>query len=97
KQFTFNCVLAPPISTRAVFEKVEPLTQATLQGFNLYIIADGQSGSGKSYTIINGPSPIATSAITSLFTEIHRGNPDYKILMTCSILEIYKEQARDLL
>ena len=98
KEFVFDCVLIPPISTRAVFEKVEPLTQATLEGFNLYIIADGQSGSGKSYTMINGPSPIVTSAVTSLYTELNGARLcDYKVSVTCSILEIYKGQPRDLL
>ena len=98
KQFIFDCVLAPPISNRAAFEQVEPLTQATLEGFNLCIMADGQSGSGKSYTLINGPSPIATSAVNSLFTELHGDKVcDYKVFVTCSILEIYKNQPRDLL
>lgn len=98
KKFTFDDVLAPSISNRAVFEKVEPFTQATLEGFNLIIIADGQSGSGKSHTLINGPDPVTTSAVTSLFTELHGGRVcDYKVLVTYSVLEIYKDKARDLL
>ena len=97
KRFSFDCVLTPPISTRAVFEQVEPLTQAALEGFNLCIIADGQSGSGKSYTMMNGPDPIAGSTVTSLFTELHASrDSDYKVSVTCSILEFYQNRARDL-
>lgn len=98
KPFTFDCVLTPPVSNRVVFEKFETLTQAVLDGFNLCIIADGQSGSGKSYTMMNGPTAIAASAMTSIFAELHNSMSfDYKVSVTCSVLEIYKEHPRDLL
>ena len=98
KSFTFDCVFRPPISNRRVFEKVEPLTQAALSGYNLCIIADGQSGSGKSYTMMNGPGAIATSAVTSIFAELQGSTYlDYKASVSCSILEMYRDRPRDLL
>lgn len=98
KSLIFDCVLIISTFNFEIFKKVESLTQAILNECNLYIITDGQSGSKKFYIIVNGPNVIAIFAAISIFIELYNFTRlNYKYLVTCSIVEIYKKQSRDLL
>ena len=68
------------------------------EGHDLCVIADGQSGAGKSYTMLNGPDAIATSAATQICSLIQTTtSQEQECRLHCSVLEIYKEKPRDLL
>jgi len=58
-------------------------------GYNLVIIADGASGTGKTYTMFNGPSAIATS-LSDIFFHLF---PEHSICV--SIYEITKDGVTD--
>ncbi|KAK4058826.1 hypothetical protein OIO90_000272 [Microbotryomycetes sp. JL221] len=49
--FTFDRVIGPDEGQSDVFEQAAPLVDAFLEGFNVTILAYGQTSSGKSYTM----------------------------------------------
>lgn len=96
--FTFDSVLLPPTSNIQVCIEIEPTIQAFLDGHDMCIIADGQSGSGKSYTMLNGDHSIADWAARFTFEWMELAErPHRECAAKCSILEIYKNRTRDLL
>ena len=74
-----------------------------MQGYNGTIFAYGQTGCGKTHTMIgvkgnkaeNGIIPNAFDHIFSFFDDAQ--NMKKKFLIRCSYLEIYNENIRDLL
>ena len=74
-----------------------------MQGYNGTIFAYGQTGCGKTHTMIgvkgdkaqNGIIPNAFDHIFSYFDDAQ--NMSKKFLIRCSYLEIYNETIRDLL
>jgi len=73
------------------------------EGFNSCLFAYGQTGAGKSYSMVGygtnkGIVPIACDEIFKRIDEVRRG-PDaskYQFQVTIQMLEIYNEQVRDL-
>eukprot|EP00397_Hematodinium_sp_SG-2012_P004725 GEMP01004739.1.p1 GENE.GEMP01004739.1~~GEMP01004739.1.p1 ORF type:complete len:1062 (+),score=203.83 GEMP01004739.1:113-3298(+) len=69
------------------------LCENAYQGFNGCLIAYGQTGAGKSYTVLGyGEEPGLIPNVTAM---VFKGSPDPKIWI--SYLEIYQETIRDLL
>lgn len=81
-----------------VFEEVKPLVISSLDGYNVSIIAYGQTSSGKTYSM-EGTSKapgVTFKALEELFIEI-RDRTDHEYSICMSILEVYNERIRDLL
>ncbi|CAN0075535.1 unnamed protein product, partial [Pylaiella littoralis] len=82
-----------------VYAEVSPLVVSVLDGYNACIFAYGQTGTGKTYTMMGpyGDRGVNARALGDLFTRsaARRGEVDDTI--TLSILEIYNEHIRDLL
>ena len=109
KCFTYDYVASEEATQEEIFEKVgKPITESCLFGYNGTIFAYGQTGAGKTFTIL-GPSlklgpdfkhsseyhkrGLLPRCFEFLFSSIE---PDlYNI--KCSYLEIYQEQVNDLL
>ena len=79
------------------------LVESVLEGYNGTIFAYGQTGCGKTHTMIGvkgdktqrGIIPNAFDHIFGYFDDSQ--NMKKKFLIRCSYLEIYNEQVRDLL
>ncbi|KAM3138384.1 hypothetical protein pb186bvf_009470 [Paramecium bursaria] len=76
--------------------------QDVLNGYNGTIFAYGQTGSGKTYTMFGEirdelHKGIIPRSIESIFQYINSSEPDSEFVLTCSMLEIYKETLYDLL
>jgi len=99
KMFEFDRVFAPSASQEEVFEDVQPLVQAVMDGFNVCIFAYGQTGSGKTHTMegYNGERGVTFRAFNELFKLAKEswGVYDYEFKVT--MIEIYNETIRDLL
>lgn len=52
KEFEFDRVLGPQVSQEALFAGLQTRVQAALDGSNVLLLAYGQSGSGKSHTMV---------------------------------------------
>eukprot|EP00301_Raphidiophrys_heterophryoidea_P027751 c980_g1_i1.p1 GENE.c980_g1_i1~~c980_g1_i1.p1 ORF type:complete len:1075 (-),score=223.47 c980_g1_i1:20-3244(-) len=71
------------------------------EGYNSTIFAYGQTGAGKSFTMFGGSTEetqgVIPRSIALLFETIHQSSENIEFTISCSYLEVYKEQLRDLL
>jgi kinesin family member C1 len=94
--YFFTHSFAPSASNSDVFNVLQPMLRVSLEGLNACIITDGQTGTGKSYTMFSGPAPIAAQAAAEIFTHfavMERDGWSWKA--TCWAVEVYKSEPRD--
>jgi len=96
----FDYVAGPRTSTEELFEDfVADAITAFRDGINVAVMAYGQTASGKSFTM-SGQSPqspgLVQLAANAVFTALQE-EPDALYTMAISYVEIYCEQAYDLL
>ena len=103
QQFTFDEAFSSATTQKQIFERrVVPLIDRCLEGFNSTVIAYGQTGAGKTHTIM-GPamemdeesSGVIPRAVTKIFQDLDAADQDYEVRV--QFLEIYGEDIRDLL
>jgi kinesin family protein 5 len=102
--FTFDHVFPPSALQSEVYATLgEPTIEDVLTGYNGTIFAYGQSGSGKTFTMM-GPDiydedlrGLTPRAAAKVFEYVARADPEVEFTLKCSMLEIYKETLRDLL
>ncbi|XP_018567497.1 kinesin-like protein unc-104 [Anoplophora glabripennis] len=80
----------------------EEMLQHSFDGYNVCIFAYGQTGAGKSYTMMgkqeDGQEGIIPQVCKDLFNKIrNNSSPDIKYSVEVSYMEIYCERVRDLL
>ncbi|XP_057372757.1 uncharacterized protein LOC130693602 [Daphnia carinata] len=77
---------------------VQPLIDSAMNGFNVTVLAYGQTASGKTYTMMGSQKElgIVQLAVNRIFTLIEQ-NPERAFLLRCSYIEIYNESISDLL
>ncbi|CAG8534735.1 7754_t:CDS:2 [Funneliformis caledonium] len=108
--FHFDHVYPPETTQEEIYEKsVEHLISKFLEGFNVTILAYGQTSSGKTHTmgtadnpsvpsISKGIIPRAMSTLFSNINSIHQSKTDHrKITLFVSFIEIHNEDLIDLL
>lgn len=97
--FELNHVFTHTDDQNLVFEEVDPLISSVLDGYNACIMAYGQTGAGKTYTMLGSETEkgVIPRAIHSIFDKIRGRIGDYDYQVCLSIVEIYNEQVRDLL
>ncbi|KAJ9459510.1 Kinesin-like protein klpA, partial [Diplonema papillatum] len=99
--FKYDRVFGPAASQEDVFADVSPLVQSCLDGFKVCIFAYGQTGSGKTYTM-EGPNDnkgVIPRAVNMIFQKVTKLTQErgFQCVLSCSFLEIYNDQVRDLL
>ena len=102
KAFTFDGVYFVDSTTDSIYsETAFPLVDSVLEGFNGTVFAYGQTGCGKSYTMMGVPDPpTQLGVIPRTFDHIFNRaatTTTVKYLIHASYLEIYNEEVRDLL
>jgi hypothetical protein len=103
QSYTFDRVYDQDTRQREVYDcSADPAVQSVLQGYNATVMAYGQTGTGKTYTMegfTNGDHrgiiPMATEAIFA-YIQQHRA-PHVNFKVRASYLQIYKEVVSDLL
>ncbi|XP_027026914.1 kinesin-like protein KIF3C isoform X2 [Tachysurus fulvidraco] len=102
KTFTFDAVYDAGSKQSDLYdESVRPLVDSVLRGFNVTVLAYGQTGTGKTYTMQGEWTEaerrgIVPSSFEHIFTHISRSQ-NQQYLVRGSYLEIYQEEIRDLL
>ena len=102
KSFTFDAAYDEQSTQKQFYEEsCYPLVESVMEGFNGTIFAYGQTGCGKTWTMMGPPSPLELrGVIPSSFDHIFENikiTTDCEFLVRCSYLEIYNEEIRDLL
>lgn len=84
-------------------ESAFPLVESVIEGYNGTIFAYGQTGCGKTHTMMGyKDNPEERGIIPNAFEHIFgfidsAGGSEMKFLVRCAYLEIYNEDIRDLL
>lgn len=71
---------------------VQPLVLSSMEGFNACVFAYGQTASGKTFTM----KAVTQAAAADVFAHV-AASPDREWLIRASAIEIYNEDARDML
>lgn len=97
KLYNFDKVFPPTSSQDEVFSEIEPVIKSALDGYNVCILAYGQTGTGKTFTMEgNEDCPgVVPRTIEALFKQASDSNHTY--LFSFSMLEIYVGHLKDLL
>ena len=103
KTFPFDYVYPMETTQREVYDQVAfPIVDSIFQGYNGTIFAYGQTGCGKTFTmmgIVTDPNlkGVIPNAFDHIFGFIKTEGESRKFILRCSFVEIYNEEVRDLL
>lgn len=97
KEYRYDKVFHQAATQEDVFVEVEPILRSALDGHNVCILAYGQTGTGKTFTMdgTNNQAGIIPRAIEELFRQASLDNSSTTFSM--SMLEVYMGNLRDLL
>ncbi|XP_059045924.1 kinesin-like protein Klp61F [Achroia grisella] len=108
KKFTFDRAFGPHAKQVEIYQDVvSPLIEEVLAGYNCTVFAYGQTGTGKTHTMVGESTGDETNwqsdplagiiprALSQLFDELRISNTEYTVRV--SYLELYNEELFDLL
>lgn len=98
KEFGFDKVFYQDSSQEDVFAEVEPILRSALDGNNVCMLAYGQTGTGKTYTMdgTNETPGIIPRVLKSLFS-LNSLDSSTSLTYSISMVEVYLGNLRDLL
>ncbi|CAH0475935.1 unnamed protein product [Peronospora belbahrii] len=113
KEFAFDKVFGPQSTQSEVYAQIEPLIVSFTDGYNACIMAYGQTGTGKTHTMVgNGQGLLEHSAsgltlhanagvipraLQHVFAMVKKRQMTYVDSLRVSMVEIYNDQILDLL
>lgn len=99
KVFCFDRVFGVSSSQEDVFESTDCRTilSSVKQGFNSTVIAYGQTGAGKTYTIQGAGDSQNTGIVPRFIKLLFEDGEEKNKLIKCSYVQIYNERCYDLL
>ncbi|TYH46067.1 hypothetical protein ES332_D11G310000v1 [Gossypium tomentosum] len=98
KEFGFDKIFHQEANQDDVFVDVEPILRSALDGHNVSILAYGQTGTGKTFTM-DGTTVqpgIVPRALKELFQQVS-SDKSFSYTFSMSMLEVYMGNLRDLL
>ena len=96
--FEIDHYIAPSSTNQDVYREIAPLIDIVFGGYDVCIFADGQSGSGKSWTMFKGEDAIALSIAASVTTWKTVGAAlGWTRQVKYSAIESYRDRLNDLL
>ncbi|VDN55210.1 unnamed protein product [Dracunculus medinensis] len=101
--FTFDSVFGEDADQLSIYNiAARPIVDNVLKGYNGTILAYGQTGTGKTYTMSGRTDSLEHAGIipnsfAHIFNSIAKCEQDKTFLVRVSYLEIYNEEIRDLL
>ncbi|KAJ4968639.1 hypothetical protein NE237_015340 [Protea cynaroides] len=98
KEYDFDKVFTQETSQEDVFVEVEPIIRSALDGHNVCILAYGQTGTGKTFTMegTNDQLGIVPRALEELFRQASQDS-SASFNFSMSMLEVYMGSLKDLL
>ncbi|KRX02991.1 P-loop containing nucleoside triphosphate hydrolase [Pseudocohnilembus persalinus] len=103
KVFTFDAVFDVDSKQDDVYEQSAfPLVEQVFEGYNGTMFAYGQTGCGKSFTMMGLPKDqvlkgVIPRTFEHIFNIINSDETSKTFLVMCAYMEIYNEEVRDLL
>eukprot|EP00501_MAST-03F_sp_TOSAG23-6_P001484 GSMAST32.ASY1.ANO1.1543.1 assembled CDS len=93
----FDRVFSDTSSQAEVYASTRPFIKAALEGYNSTIFAYGQTGTGKTHTILGNMWGLIPRAMKEVFRVLNSKRRDISYTVKCTYLEIYNERIYDLL
>jgi len=101
KPFQFDAVFGPSAQQDEVFREVHDLVQSAVDGYNVTVLAYGQTGAGKTHTMYGGEGEqrgVVPRTVELLFTVLERLDADrFCHTVRAHLVELYKQDLVDLL
>ncbi|MCO5556263.1 hypothetical protein L7F22_009809 [Adiantum nelumboides] len=99
KTFKFDRVFSPTNNQSEVFLDTAPVVVSVLDGYNVCILAYGQTGTGKTFTMegTEHDRGVNYRTLEELFELTAKRRGQYEYTISVSVVEVYNEQIRDLL
>jgi kinesin family protein 3/17 len=103
RTFVFDSVFGPESQQLDIYnETARPIVDSVLEGYNGTIFAYGQTGTGKTFTMQGEKEPpekrgIVPNSFAHIFGHIASCQGETQFLVRVSYLELYNEEASDLL
>lgn len=103
KVFTFDSVFGPATTQAELYNATaRTIVDGVLEGYNGTIVAYGQTGTGKTFSMEGQREPpelrgIIPQSFEHIFATIAESSATTKYLIRASYLEVYNEDIRDLL
>ena len=97
RQFTYDSVYGMDSTQKAIYDETAfPLVESVLNGYNGTIFAYGQTGCGKTHTMMGLPDDENKGIIPKAFDHVYGAidddaNSSKKFLVRASFIEIYME------
>ncbi len=97
--FHFDNIYNESTTQKQVYEDSgSPLVQDLMKGFNVAFMAYGQTGAGKTHTMLGGQTKSEYGIIPRIMSDLFACETrELQIQIQCSYVEIYMEKIRDLL
>jgi len=111
--FKFDRVFTPDVQQREVYNEIEELCLSVMDGYNICLMAHGQRGTGKTYSMLGDviystdasenvsvviqDFGIHLKAAQQLFSIAEHRNERYRDVFKLDIVEVYNERLIDLL
>ncbi|ETV97814.1 hypothetical protein H310_09162 [Aphanomyces invadans] len=99
QEYVFDQVYGPDSTQEDVYEHIDPLIGSVMDGYNACVMAYGQTGAGKTYSMVGEDSSpgIIPRALHQLFAMSDARSALMDDTISISMQEIYNDQPRDLL
>jgi hypothetical protein len=105
QKFEFDCMFGPTSTQAEVFADTKRLVQSAVDGFNVCIFAYGQTGAGKSFTMIGaegeGAPPelkgLTPRAVDEIYAIKEAATGKYTVDVELSMFELYQDELQDLM
>jgi kinesin family protein C2/C3 len=94
----FDKVFGPKATQEEVYKDTNTVIMSVLDGYNVCLMAYGQTGAGKTYTMMGTPDDpgVNRRAITELL-RLCTSQENVDVTLSCSLAEVYNENVYDLL
>jgi len=101
RAFQFDTVFGPSAQQEEVFREVQDLVQSAVDGYNVTIMAYGQTGAGKTHTMYGGRGEqrgVVPRTIDAIFKVTSKLDPGrFSPTVKSYLVELYKNDLVDLL
>lgn len=97
QNFRFDRVFKALTPNEKVFDEITPMLEGFLDGFRIAVSVDGYSGSGKSFTLLNGKDALVPAAVRFVLRRKKELCPEKAAKVLITVGQIFANKLLDLM